>query len=45
MEKGKEDIIIAGNEWNKKNVRVEVDMSIRDHPVINIDGEIDNSMN
>ena len=45
IEEGKDDICIAENEWNRKNVRVEVDMSVRDHPVINIVGKIDNSMN
>ena len=45
VEEGKKDIIIAENEKNRKNVRVEVDMSVRDHPVINIVGKIDNSMN
>lgn len=42
IEEDKEDIIIAENEKNRKNVKVEVDMSIRDHPVINIVGEIKN---
>lgn len=42
IEEGKKDIVIAENEWNKKNVKVEVDMSVRDHPVINIVGKIEN---
>ena len=42
VEEGKKDIIIAENEKNRKNVRVEVDMSVRDHPVINIVGKIEN---
>lgn len=42
IEEGKEDVVIAENEWNRKNVRVDVDMSVRDHPVINIVGKIDN---
>ncbi|MDY6057938.1 MAG: DNA polymerase, partial [Candidatus Onthovivens sp.] len=42
IEEGKKDIIIAENEKNRKNVKVEVDMSVRDHPVINIVGKIEN---